>query len=96
MQSTSFASQDTNPVATLLAQRPATPTLCYRGVTYEGPQQRVNGEEQTQDQLAQLGGRWLSYRGSTYAMGPAASRSSVVVSTMHRLMYRGTTYLKAA
>jgi hypothetical protein len=96
MQSMSFDSQATNPLATIPAQPPATYTLIYRGLTYEVSQQRVNRGEQAQERLAQLVGQRLIYRGSTYEIRPVAPPAPVVPTTMHRLIYRGMTYMKAA
>jgi hypothetical protein len=95
MQLTSSVYQRTNSVMNIPADSPVTHTLVYRGVTYQIPQQRVSRAAQEQARLAQLIGKRLIYRGATCGIVRTSIPEAIAPKPMHRLIYRGTTYLKA-
>ena len=66
----------------------ATHTLIYRGTTYEGPQHKLPAR--TPEEIAQLIGKRLTYRGTTYKMVPATTPAPRVA---RQLCYRGVTFM---
>ena len=84
-----------NLVKNIPADSSATHSLIYRGATYQIPRRQVNRVIQAQEQLAQRVGKQLIYRGVTYEIVPTSMPEAIAPQTMHRLIYRGATYLKA-
>ncbi|MBD2460288.1 DUF4278 domain-containing protein [Oscillatoria sp. FACHB-1407] len=72
-----------------------THTLIYRGAIYQIPQQRVKRATRVQEQFAQRVEKQLVYRGAAYEIAPASIPEAIAPTTIHRLIYRGATYLKA-
>ncbi len=66
----------------------ATHTLIYRGTTYEVPQHKLSAR--TPEEITQLIGKRLTYRGTTYKMIPAATP---VPRAARQLCYRGVTFM---
>ncbi len=66
----------------------ATHTLIYRGTTYKVPQHKLPAR--TPEEISQLMGKRLTYRGTTYEMVPAATP---IPRAARQLCYRGVTFM---
>lgn len=64
--------------------------LIYRGLTYEVPQHPVSAR--TPEEISQLIGKHLIYRGTTYKIVPASPSTVLESKTPQKLCYRGVTY----
>jgi Domain of unknown function (DUF4278) len=64
--------------------------LHYRGTTYEVPSRKPL--TRSPEEVAQLIGKRLTYRGTTYAIVPASVSEVSLPWVAHQLCYRGVTY----
>jgi hypothetical protein len=82
------------PQPVIVAEPEATYTLTYRGTAYELPVHKA--PTHTPDEVAQLMGKRLTYRGTTYVMVPASVSALSAPKVAHQLCYRGVTYTSFA